>query len=311
MKIIEIVEKILAIGERQFAGERKTATFIKDFLRKNNIEFKTQNFFTLSPKIKKAELKIGNSTIDCEATGFISGTVNTKLILNSLESSQLHLFESNINSNPACKSVSLSNFYFAPSIAIKNTDKRKIQTKNVVAEIKVTKKKYQSENILVGNMKNPVNIFFGHYDSIKTGAIDNASGIGVMLKLVLDRPELLFDSLFCFCGNEELSYDKPIYWGHGYRVFEKKYFTLLKRCSKILVVDCVGNGKTIGITDKNILIKAFPIKNIRDLADKIIAVSGNIPKLMKVYHSNDDTIKQLDEKFLQDTLKFIVKETNS
>ncbi len=54
-------------------------------------------------------------------------------------------------------------------------------------------------------------LVFSHYDSISSGVIDNASGTALSLYLVINYPKLLEKTLFVFAGNEELSYDEPIY----------------------------------------------------------------------------------------------------
>ena len=102
---------------------------------------------------------------------------------------------------------------------------------------------------MVGNLINPKNLVFTHYDSIYSGAVDNASGVAVTLKLILDKPKLLKTTLFVLSGNEELAYDFPVYWGRGYREFEKKYWPLMKHSQKILIIDGVGNSPTEFITD--------------------------------------------------------------
>lgn len=311
MKNIEIVSKILAFGKRQCENEQKTARFIKSLLKSNKIDFLVQKFDALVPKIKKAILEIDGNFIPCEGTGLVSGKISALKLLNSLESSQLYLYEPNINFNPKCPTISRSNFYFAPSLAISRQDKLKvINGRNIDAELKVILKKYISENLLVGNYKNPTNILFAHYDSLSTGATDNASGVAVMLNLLLENPQLLKQSLFVFCGNEELSYDQPIYWGHGYRVFEKKYLDLLFQTKKIFVVDCVGNGKTKIYSDPRILRNAFPIKNAQKLCQKIYIVDGDIDELMKVYHSDEDDIGRLYERYLVDAADFLTSRLN-
>jgi hypothetical protein len=308
MKYLTLVRKILSFGERQFGSEQKTACFIKQSLETRKIDFSSQVFDTFSPKIQKALLRVDGENLNCEGTGFISGKVNPKKFLNSLESSQPHLYDSNINSNPDCTTISLSNFYFAPSLAICYRDRNKIDNNaHVEASLKVVPTKYQSENILVGNSKNPEYILTGHYDSIKTGAIDNASGTAVMLKLILDHPSLLDKTLFVFSGNEELSYDQPIYWGHGYRVFEEKYFTQLLAAKKIFIVDCVGNARTEQTSAPETIAKAFPIINIEKIKNKVFAISGSIASLMRCYHAENDTINGLKEVYLEDTAKFLLK----
>lgn len=305
---LSFIENILSFSPRQGINEQKTATFLKDFLTKNDISFDVQEFLVDLPKEIEATLLADGKSIQCEPTSFVSGKIIGKHnLVSNLISTQPLIDLPNINFNPECESISKSNHYFAPSVAINKKDVAQVlAAKTVEGSVTVEPKQYQSANILVGNTENPNNILIAHYDSIKTGAIDNASGVAVLMALALDK-NLFDDSLFVFSGNEELSYDKPVYWGHGFRVFEAEYKKQLEQASKIFVIDCVGNGPTTIDQDPRIMKLAFPLTNIDRFASKVFLVSGDIDDLMTVYHSDEDTIEKLSEHYLREAAGELVK----
>jgi len=288
--MMRIIKKLSSLGERQLKQEKRAFEFIKQELDKNSIPYLTQKFTTYIPKVVSCKLIADNKTVPAESTSFVSGNIKNKYsILSSLISSQKNLYDANINFNPRSSYVSRSNHYFAPSLAISKNDIGKIlKAKNIFGTVKVKKTKHNSKNILVGNIKNPKTIIFCHYDSIHNGACDNASGVAVMMDIANNYRGSLKNSLYVFGGNEELSYDKPVYWGHGYREFEKKYARQLKLAGRILVIDSVGIGKTAVFQDAHMVKLAFPLTNISDYAKKIKIISGNFDALMKVYHSKGD-----------------------
>lgn len=296
---------LVSLGERQGETEKLAAEKIITVLEKNSVPYSTQKFSTFIPNYKKAELFADGKKIPIKPTSFVSGKIKNKnAIISSLISSQRFIEDSNINFNPCCKTFSRSNHYFAPSVAVKPKDLKKIcDAKKVTGEVVVQKQKHRSKNILVGNVKNPNNILFCHYDSIGPGAVDNASGTAVLLELILSYPETLKNNLYVIAGNEELSYDKPLYWGFGYRVFEKRYPLLLKNAKQIFCVDCVGNGKTVFDQSIGIVRLGLPIKNLKKYISKTYAVYGDFGKLMEVYHGDNDTLDKLEDRYLKDAVK--------
>lgn len=139
----------------------------------------------------------------------------------------------NINFNPFCKSVSLTSFYFTPSLAISKKDLHFIiNVEEIEGKVKIKKEKFISRNLIIGNLENPRFVIFAHYDTIKKGAIDNSSGVAILLSLIKENPKTLSNTLFVFSGSEELSFEKPIYWGKGYRVFEEEFKEVLKNSKK-------------------------------------------------------------------------------
>ena len=303
------IDKLLSFSPRQGKSALKTADYIKKILKKYEVSFVSEKFQIKIPLLR-AILSVDGKKIPCEGCSFVSGKIiGNESIASSLIPSRFLTDFSNINFNPKCDGISVSNFYFSPAIAVSRKDIPKIiKAKNIFGQVKAKKYKGQSRQILAGNIDNPKNIILGHYDSIGPGAVDNASGVAVMMSVLINNFYLLKNNLFVFDGNEELSYDYPTYWGHGYRVFEKRHKNILKKAQKIFVVDCVGNGKTNIINDQKIINLAFPIHSIEKLKEKIFIVSGSMEKLMRVYHSNEDVSTEVKKIFLDDAEKLLVRE---
>ncbi len=309
LTIIQIIQKLCALGERQFDKETEAREIICDILRANDIGFRIQSFSTFIPLAKKVELLAEGKIIPAMNTGFIGGTINDNYsILSSLISSQNNLYDPNINFNPRSNGISRSNHYFAPSLAISKNDlPTLLNAKQVQGKTVVVKTKHESANILVGNCKNPRSIVFCHYDSLDTGASDNASGTALCLDLAIRNPKLLETTLIVFAGNEELSYDEPVYWGHGYRVFERRFAPLLKQAEQIIVLDSLGTGETELSTNPKLTKLAFPLLHGDRYSHKIKVLCGEYDSLMPVYHSSLDTPDKLNEKHLNDAKMFIKK----
>lgn len=303
------VRELSALGHRQLETETRAAEMILSILDAASVSYTTQKFYVKIPLFKKAELIADGKSIPAIATSFVSGKItNKRSVISSLISSQRFISDTNINFNPCCKVISRSNHYFAPSLAIAPKDLTKIfRAKKIVGEVVVVPTNHQSMNIIVGNKRNPRTILFCHYDSIGPGATDNAAGTAVLLSLILERPDLLNDHLFVIAGNEELSYDKPLYWGHGYRVFEKKYKSAMRKAKKLYAVDCVGDGKTVVDGDVATVRLGFPISNLKAWKNKCYLVYGSFDALMTVYHSDLDLPKTLKQTYLLDSVRTLVK----
>ena len=300
----EIIKKLISFGTRQDTQAYRAYTYISKLLAEKNIPFATETYEVDLPNWKKATLTADNTKIPCLPTGLTSGTItNGYAIISSLISSRYFLETPHINFNPRCTTISRANFSKAPSIAVSRNSLATIfKARKVNAKITVTKKKTNTYQILVGNKKNPKTILFSHFDSIGTGAVDNATGTALMLDKIIKEPTTLENNLFVFDGNEELSYDFPTYWGKGYRNFEQKYARQLHTANKNVVVDCIGYAPTEIYSAKNaasIINLAFPIKNIADLATKTYLITSDYDSLMNVYHSDKDNGRNIKEPFLR------------
>lgn len=299
----EFIRELLRFSPRQLKGETLAAKFICDTLTSSRVKYKEQRFTTFIPQTKKAFLFADHEKIQCQACCYVSGAIGGKsTLLSSLIPSRFFLEKSNINFNPECpETISCSNFYFAPALAIPRDEVQKLLVaKQVKGRVIVKKTKHRAVNILVGNTKNPQTVCFAHYDSINMGAIDNASGVAVIMDAILSKPDTLTTTLYVFSANEELSYDKPTYWGHGFRAFEQRFFEILQKAKKIIVIDSLGNGHTHITQDPNLQYLSFPVKNIEGLRKKIFAMSGNFHHLMSVYHSDADDMSGLRHRYLKE-----------
>lgn len=307
---IDFIEGLLQFSPRLGLSERKAAEFIISVLKGNNVAFTVQEFETSVPIARKAWLEADGKRIACLNSSFTGGAIDGKnSIVSSLTPSRLFLEYPNINFNPECPEISLGNFYFAPSVAVSRTDLPKIlRAKKVKAETVVEPYNYSAWNILVGNAENPNSIIFAHYDSLATGACDNASGASILMHMVLKQPEFLKKNLFVFAANEELSYDKPTYWGHGFRAFEEANLSLMASSKRLIAVDCAGNGKNNFDSNDRMIYLAFPIKRSGEWMDKILVLYGDLNKENKVYHSKLDDIKQLNKKSLLEAANLLAKE---
>lgn len=301
--LYKLVKQLLTFSPREGKNETKAGKFIINLLNQHQIKYQLQKFTLKIPHTTQASLKADSQEIDCQNISFTSGAINNKA---NLISNQLFIDNKPyINFNPLGNGISASNRCIKhPALAISKKDLPKIlKAKKVKGIVKVMPVQHRSQNILVGNLLSPQNLIFTHYDSINLGATDNATGVAVSLKLIIEKPKTLKNSLFILSGNEELSYDFPIFWGYGYRVFEKKYYSIMKNAKKIFIIDGVGNGKTQFLTDPDWLHEGFPVKNLKKLLQKAYLVTGDIDKLMSVYHSQADDISQISKKYLQDAYK--------
>lgn len=167
--------------------------------------------------------------------------------------------------------------------------------------------KVKAANILVGNLAKPRSILLTHFDAIGSGALDNASGVAVSLAVLINNPDFVKDNLVVFSGCEEISPEKPVFWGYGYRQFERKYGQLLKNCRAIYVVDCVGNGKLHFFQGDYYFHEAVPLNNLDLVKDKLFVLTGSVKKLLAVCHTQKDTTEKLDQKFLEASYDQLVR----
>ncbi len=298
------------LGTRQGKMADKALGYLCRTLRASKVDFVIESFSTCIPMFKKAELVIDEKRIGCVGCGLTSGRIPTTSTASSLVSSRLMIDTPVIYCNAKCPVPSPTNFSFAPAIGVSPAIlKRLVSAKSSRASLVVKKQKTIGHYLLVGNMKDPKTLVFSHYDSLGPGAVDNASGTAIALSAAaeLNRKGDLGSTLFVFDGNEEVSYDYPTYWGHGYREFEKRYSKLLKKAERIIVADCVGQGKSAFIKDPHIVNLAFPLKGIHDLKGKISILSGNFEKLMAVYHSELDLSTQISGVDLERARKLLVR----
>ncbi len=306
----EFITALYRLGERQFEREALARRMIEERLTRYRVSYTAEEFSTFLPRVEEATLKIDGRLAPCAATSFVSGIITQpNHLISSLTSSQNFLETENINFNPLCHTISRSNHYFAPSLAVpRNVVPKILRARTIRGSVRVRRIRHRSANILVGNRTNPRYLVFSHYDSLFGGAVDNASGTALALSIAAQYPQLREHTLFVFAGNEELSYDMPIYWGHGYRVFEERHLALLKRAEKILVLDCIGFSKTFFVRDEKTIRLGFPVKRLSGTIRKISLVIGDMQKMMQFYHSDLDRPHLIKTAELELAQQQIVKE---
>jgi len=302
--IKDIIKELERFSPRRGKREELAFNFLTKILQENDIKFEIQKFKNAIPSYKVKH----NLEIDFIPNTFASGKIEEFVIVSNLEKREN--FEiPNINFNPLSSGISLATFYYVPSVAISKKDLNRLP-ENLKIKIKVKKEKFVSRNILVGNFENPKNIFFTHYDTVLNGANDNSSGVAILLHYILNNPHSLKNNLFVFCGSEELSFEKP-YWCKGYREFEKEYSDLMNKTKRMIVVDSIGHEKPKVVKNKEFLREAFVINNFEKFYEKIFLVTSikgfSDKKYFSIYHSQEDTVDKLNEKYLLESLKIIKK----
>jgi hypothetical protein len=309
--IMKFVKHLCSFSPRLGVNEQKAADYLEDVLTKHNVSFTTQRFKSAVPIYRKALLYADKRKIECKGSCLVSGKIKGQ---DNLVSSFTNLDESrtkyNINFSPYCKGISVPDFYRHPAVTIKPSDIQKIvNAKKVHGEVKVKRFDYSSRNILVGNHINPKYLAFAHYDCIgKGGAIDNAAAVASLMYLILNQPKVLEKALFVFAGAEEVSYDRrPKYSGRGFRIFENKYKKLLKKAKSIFILDGIGHAKPYWIRDYDFFWITFQVRMLKAIQKKIYAMHADDDTILKVYHSDLDTINNMKKKYVIEAAKFLLK----
>ncbi len=310
MKLIEYIHKLTELSPRFAHGELITAQYIEQQLKDSNITYTDHTFKTSVPYPKEIYLEIDGEKIECRNVGMESGEFTTKdnLVSSLYWSDTDFYYPPNINFNPRCKdTVSMALYYKHAAIAIRRSDVDKLLNGNkIYGRTVVEPFEFTGHNFLIGNHKNPKNIIFTHYDCWENGAIDNASGTAVTLHTAINNLELHEDNLFVIAGNEEISYDEPIYWGKGYRAFQKDYPELLTKTNNIVVVDCVGYSEHEWAKDPDHVYLGIPFADFDLYSKKTRMLCGNFEMLMDVYHSNDDQVSLITEEKLYNAQQLLI-----
>ena len=271
--------------------EIESAKYLKEQIRYSSNSFKVQKFSTQVQVVTSVQLRLDGENVGCLGCSFESGKITSK--------KQIH-FSSHSDY------ISTPNYYQTPSVSISRLDQEKLnQVKEIDGNVTVEKYSYLSQNFLVGNIDDPKTIIFTHYDSLWGGAIDNAGGVSVCLKLISDNPSQIKNNLFVFAGNEELSYDFPNYWGYGYRQFEKYYLPQLRQARKIIVVDGVGLTSPDIFTED--LDSFLPLKNLKTFQNKIKVISSKQAEVLKCYHCQEDTPEKISLEYLNQSENLIAQ----
>ena len=296
-----LIKLLSSTSLRGFKREVYVTNLVENLLLESNVEYKVQEFVNYFPEEIESEVSADGLIVKSLPSTFKSGSFTEFDLFDSLTDLEANSKRANINFNSNTKEfISRPSNYFTPSVAVSSNDVDILKNaKKVSVSVKVKKTKYKSKNFLIGNINNPSTISFCHLDSIGGGFVDNSSGSGYILKAVLENKELLTNNLFVISGNEEISYEKPIYWGFGYRKFEKEFKRVMDNTKKIIVVDCVGHDSVELQKDLTLLKLGFPIKNEVYL-EKSLMICSSIEKLTRFYHSEADTFDKINLNYLNE-----------
>ncbi|MCA9302203.1 hypothetical protein H6802_00340 [Candidatus Nomurabacteria bacterium] len=293
------------ISPRRGINEQKAAQSIKKYLTEAGVDFTTQEFETIIPDIKKAELYADGEKIPCLGASFVSGHIDNKATI--VNATGPNVQNPMIIFNPVSLGVCLQQFKKYPAVTI-NRDSviQLIMANNIKGEVIVEDFKFISQNILVGNTSNPENIVFAHYDSLIGGALDNGGAVDVLYQLITDDKNLLINNLFVFIGSEEESTSSEDgLW--GFNIFDKKYHELLLSCKKVIVLDGVGIGKPKFVS--NHIDWVFGVDRDMDkISPKVLWMQNDQTIVMKYYHSDLDTISILKTEHLNEAKELLLSE---
>jgi len=305
-KIIDIIKDLEKFSPRNNEESLKNIyKYIKENLEKVGIDFFDQYFKVSIPFDEGSYIILDNGEkIIGKANSFVSGYFEEKNIYSSQNINQ-EINIPHINYNQYYDVFSGVIFYDFPVINIKKSDLIKvINSEEIKVYVNIKRKLIKTENILVGNIENPKNIIFTHFDTIFNGALDNSSGTATLLYGIINNKINIKEDLIVFSGCEELSYDRPYYWGYGYRVFEYEYKEILEKSKKIIVYDMFGHSKPT--LTKEYIKEAFPIMS-EYLYEKSILISESNNDWIKFYHSDADTIDKINEYYIEEGLKLLLK----
>ena len=298
-----IIKRLLDFSPRQGKNEIKAYQYLVSLLNTHTVPHTVQEFQTTIPTYHEVSLQADEIDIPCRGCGLESGTITRadQLISSLFDYDDDIYFPSNINFNPRNgTTISTPLLYKHAAIAICARDVDKIiNATNIQGKIVVKPYTFTSHNILVGNTTNPSVLAITHYDGLDGGAVDNASGVSVLMDILLHEKHILDNSLFVFAGNEELSYNMPLYWGNGYREFQKKYNNLFMSVKRIVAIDSVGYEKPMVNTDLHRIQNAFPFDNVDQLASKMAHICCSFSGMMSFYHSEADKIDLVKPEFLE------------
>jgi hypothetical protein len=282
-EVIKKAEKLCELSPRMWENEANAAELIKDFLEEKGLKPVSQEYSVVYPTFPEYWLKAEGEEIECLPSGLQSGKITEKRIIDNWNISGRDFDEPNINFNPYSKGISKPTFYNAPALTISRKDLQKVlEADKIKGKLKVERKQFTSENIIIGNLTNPDYIFLTHYDSWWGGFTDNALAVAILIEIA-DKADLE-NCCIVFVGSEEFS-DEEQYWCYGYREFEKENMKIMKK-AEITVVDSLGAGKPIE-TDR-FMEDAF-LLNDKELMEKTTLITTEPENWRAIYHSPLDT----------------------
>ena len=285
-KVINLANELCEHAPRMWEAEKEAAEVIKRELDEKGVEYQVQPYGVVYPRFKEYSLEVDGEEVDCLPAGLKSGKIESKTVIDNLHVSGRDFEEPNINFNPVSEGLSKPTFYPAPALTVSRKAVPKIlEADKIEGRLEVEREQHNSENIIIGETKDPERLIFTHYDSWWGAFLDNALSVSLLIHLA---PELdLENDCVVFAGSEEFS-DEEIYWCYGYRKFEEEYFEAVKNADNITVVDTVGRGET-QVADNEELIREGLVLNYDGYIEKTEMLIGDFDRIMEIYHSPLDT----------------------
>lgn len=306
MNDYSLLPKLTELGPRVGDNETKTVELIKRELTVQNIPFVEQSFSVEVPICTKAELLIDGEAIPCLGSSIVSGNIPNGDYLISHFGYTGEDTAYNIAYSPMTDNISVIDHFRVPSVTISRDDVVKVvMAKTVKGSVVVEKHPTQTANILVGNINNPTNIVFAHFDSIiGQGAVDNAGSVAVMFDTIIKNQKFLSTNLFIFSGNEEMCYDEYKLSGYGFRVFENHYSNLLESAKKIVVLDGVGMGSANW--SQSGLDWVLQLKMLDQIRVKVAWLQNDQTPILKVFHTHEDKLENIKPEYLESAEDLLV-----
>ena len=305
--MFDFIQKLASIFPRYGVDEMRAAKVIADELTSNNITYVEEKFKASVPRIINANLFVDGVEVPCLGSSFATGDIESnKFLIDSLNDPEEHLPYS-IGYSSASDEISVVSFFDEPSVTVSKKYIPQIKlAKTVFGHVEVAQEKFNTENILVGNTINPKNIIVAHFDSIiGPGAMDNAAAVSVLMEIIKTNQSILQDNLFLFSGNEEISYEKLPYSGHGYREFESLHSPQLDSAYQIIVVDGIGISSPNFTQEQLDIVLQF--KSLNSLRSKIYWLQNDQSLVLQNYHSLTDTIDKINPIFLEEAKDLLIK----
>lgn len=298
-----LIVSLTELGERRGQREKAAAKIIKDALSIEQIDYITQSFLAKIPNTINASLTADGKAIPCLGSSLVSGEIDNKACISSsfgkINDKQAIVF------NPVSLGLCLQSYKSIPALAIsRDSVVDLIMANKISGVVEVKAEAFESQNILVGNLKNPKAIIFAHYDSIVgSGAVDNAGSVQVIFDALTQNRSLIKNNLFVFAGCEEESISS-IDGGYGFQVFDLKYKDLMNSAKEIIVIDGVGIGSPSLVNHHQDWV--LPIKRIYQIDKKVFWMQNNQSLVMKYYHTVLDTLDNLDTRFIGEATELLL-----
>ncbi|MCE4610385.1 MAG: M28 family metallopeptidase [Desulfurococcales archaeon] len=178
--MIEVVKKLENLSPRRGHRAEKAGDVIVDILSREGVSLEVIKMPVTVPRPRIVKAEGVPSGVDMEPNCFEGGVVDGSVIVSSLAVREDFNLP-NINYSPYSDEVSLATFYPRASVAVSRKSLPLIAGREVRITVEVEREGYLDRIIVVGDTESPRTIVATHYDSVLNGAVDNASGVAVVL----------------------------------------------------------------------------------------------------------------------------------